>query len=117
DASGLARLDEVADGGVYPGVLVDAEDDRRVLANFQLVDGRLREEFAVDAYALHHRLADFRFGHLAHALRHQLEVAVACDAERSPKLTAAVYQLAKRTESAMKRTATTVRSRSIRLRL
>src|SRR2546423_947240 len=37
--------------------------------------------------------------------------------ERRPKLTADVYQLAKRTESAMRRTATNVRNRSIRPRV
>src|ERR1044072_1026237 len=56
DAAGLARLDEIANGRVNPGVLVDAEDDRRVLAHLQLIDGRLREQLAVGAYALAHRL-------------------------------------------------------------
>src|SRR5947209_16386900 len=65
DAAVLARLDEVAHRGVYPRVLVDAEDDRRVLAHFEFVDGRLREQLAVDAYALAHRLAD-------HLARHRL---------------------------------------------
>src|SRR5438045_3002926 len=51
DAAGLARLDEVAHGRVNPSVLVDAEDDRRVLAHFEFVDGRLRQKLAVDAYA------------------------------------------------------------------
>src|SRR5207248_1380076 len=81
DAAGLARLDEVAHGRVNPSVLVDAEDDRRVLAHFEFVDGRLRQKLAVDAYALAHGLADLLVGHLLHRLPDEFEVAVVGDAE------------------------------------
>src|SRR5437868_15250160 len=75
-STGLAGFDQVSNSRIEPSVLVDAEDHRWMLSDFQLVNRGLRQKLSVGSDALHHGLPYLFFCNLLHGLRYELKVAL-----------------------------------------
>ncbi len=81
NAARLFRRHQVSHNCVKPRVGIYSEKDRRVFADFKLIDRRLGEEFAKDSDLLHHFFANFFRGDALHGLGNEIEIAFISDAE------------------------------------
>src|ERR1041384_8791521 len=68
DASGFLWMNQVTYDRIQPRVGIYAKQHRRLFPDFELIDGRLRQQLAIDANLTLHRFADFRGSHPLHRL-------------------------------------------------
>src|ERR1051325_5883831 len=80
-ASRLFWMDEVTHDYIEPGICVYAKQHGWLFANFKLIDGRLRQQLAIDANLTFHRFADFVRRNALHRLGPKSQIAVVSDAE------------------------------------
>ena len=74
-------MHEIPHDRIQPGVRVNAKDDRWIFTNFQLIDGRLRQNLAKDTYLFHHPFAHFFGRDALHCFSDEFQITFIRDTE------------------------------------